>query len=279
MKYIITLILFCLQIIIAQNSNLNSLIETEYAFSEAACVKGIKQSFLDFIDDNGILFRPGPINGKEFLKNRPPSKGLLSWYPEIAFSSKAGDIGLSTGPWEYRQSENDTAIAFGNFCTIWLRQNDGTWKFAVDYGIDNPKPKVKPAKLTFKKATYTKFSSKIFADSTLLKNFESKVIHKKTFIDLLKPNARLLSNGSMPIDGKENIVNYINNLKADEYEFNSLGGNISSSEDMAYSYGSLKMNIGNKEKNFYYMRVWLKENYQWQIFVEVWNEKPEEKPN
>ena len=38
-------------------------------------------------------------------------------------------------------SKDAKPAAFGNFMTVWKKQTDGSWKFALDLGISNPEPK------------------------------------------------------------------------------------------------------------------------------------------
>ena len=52
--------------------NLQALVEAERAFARAAATKGTRDAFLEFLADDGIVFQPGPINGKEFWRQRQP---------------------------------------------------------------------------------------------------------------------------------------------------------------------------------------------------------------
>ena len=55
--------------------------------------------------------------------------------------STAGDLGYSTGPYEFRKDAADAVPAsFGNYITIWKRQPDGTLKVLIDLGTANPRP-------------------------------------------------------------------------------------------------------------------------------------------
>ena len=56
-------------------SDLEKLVETEKSFAQAAAEKGIKPAFLEFLADDGILFRPNAVNGKESWLARPASPG------------------------------------------------------------------------------------------------------------------------------------------------------------------------------------------------------------
>ncbi len=151
MKKILLLIAFVYGVYAQQNnSELNSLIANEYRFASKASQVGTRESFSEFIADDGILFRPAPVNGKKYLAESKPSSGCLLWYPTDAAVSRAGDLGFTTGPWEWRKNKSDNeATAFGNFCTVWQRQPDNSWKFLIDIGSSNPKPDQAPVPLKF----------------------------------------------------------------------------------------------------------------------------------
>ena len=67
---------------------LESMVATELAFAKMAKDQGTRPAFSAFIAEDGILFRPGPVKGKEWLaKNPAPAsdkRPWLSWYPAIA---------------------------------------------------------------------------------------------------------------------------------------------------------------------------------------------------
>ncbi len=122
-------------------TNLHALIDAERAFARAAASKGTRDAFLEFLADDGIIFQPGPINGKEFWRQRKPGKGLLSWQPVFADVSAAGDLGYTTGPFEFRPGgPDDKPEVFGQYFTIWKKQSDGSWKAVLDRGISHPAP-------------------------------------------------------------------------------------------------------------------------------------------
>jgi hypothetical protein len=82
------------------------MIETEQAFSKTAEVKDTREAFMTFIADDGLLFRPRAVNGKKWMSEHPvpPSdkRPLLAWQPNFAAVAAAGDLGFTTGPWEFK---------------------------------------------------------------------------------------------------------------------------------------------------------------------------------
>jgi hypothetical protein len=123
-----------------QTPALTSLIEQERAFAKMSVEKGTRAAFLEFLADESLLFTPGPAPGKLYYRNRPELPMRLSWAPEFADVSAAGDLGYTTGPWEIRQTPTDPPASFGHFNSLWRVQKDGQWKVEVDLGIPHPKP-------------------------------------------------------------------------------------------------------------------------------------------
>lgn len=126
-------------------SALESVVNTERAFARNSEEKGTRDAFMAFIADDGILFRPTAVRGKQWMTKHPlpPSekRDLLSWQPIFADIARAGDMGYTTGPWQYKNDIHDAKpSAFGNFVTVWKKQADGSWKFAIDLGTSNPQP-------------------------------------------------------------------------------------------------------------------------------------------
>lgn len=278
------LFLFISGIIFAQkNFLLNSLIKNEYAFSERAGEVGTRQSFLDFIADDGILFRPTPVNGKQYLtENNKPSSGVLSWYPSRAIVSRDGDLGFTSGPWEWKRDKNDSAaVAFGNFCTVWQRQSNGAWKFVIDFGNSNDKPISKESPLKYedenanavhgliKGLRRTKPDELILLDKKF-SEMASKIGAANTYEKFTNAVSEILRNESYPIVGKSSISGYINSEKK-HYSFKPAGGKISSSKDLGFTYGELTVSndADNSSGDYHYMRVWEKEKNRWIIVTEV----------
>ena len=123
----LTLLLLLASITSAQTSQSNSplkeMVETEQAFSKAAETGATREAFLAFIADDGLLFRPSAVNGKKWMNEHPvpPSdkRPLLAWQPVFAKMALAGDLGFTTGPWEFKADVNDpTPSGYGHFVTL-----------------------------------------------------------------------------------------------------------------------------------------------------------------
>jgi ketosteroid isomerase-like protein len=284
-KYLITLI--CLLFVCkinaqVKNSNLNDLIATEYAFASAASEIGTRDSFLKFVADDGIIFRPNPVNGKTFLSNAQKKPGLLRWYPTFAGISHDGDMGFTTGPADFKKDKDSSAIWSGNFSTVWQRQSNGEFRFVIDMGISNNKPTEQYIPLKYDTAKPNSSAlrrgvRKIKADELLNMDKELSLIISKigvatTYKKFVNEESRLLRDDYYPIIGMSAITEYLNK-NSGTYIFKPIGGKISSSRDLGFTYGELALSDADKNNNgrYNYMHIWKKVGKRWIIIIDVTN--------
>lgn len=137
------LIVFVLLACTSQNPDLQMLkaeIEVvEAAFNASVAAKGIHQGFLEFAADDAILIRNAQATeGRTAIAARfgqsPDTGQKLTWAPRKIEVAASGELAYSFGDFIYIASDTlgqaDTLT--GNFCTIWKKQADGSWKFVVD---------------------------------------------------------------------------------------------------------------------------------------------------
>jgi hypothetical protein len=83
---------------------IRAIVEQERAFSAASVAKSTRDAFMEYLADDSLLFRPGPVPGKMFIRNRPAPPAKLSWAPMFADAASSEDIGYTTGPYEVRKA-------------------------------------------------------------------------------------------------------------------------------------------------------------------------------
>lgn len=121
---------------VAPAPDARQLVENERAFAADVLAHGVRDGFLRWLAPTGIVFGPAPVNAIKYYKSRPQRATRLAWYPSKAVMSASGDMGWTTGPWDWRSDSTKTkAEATGDFVTVWRRQGDGTWKAAFDGGV------------------------------------------------------------------------------------------------------------------------------------------------
>src|ERR1044072_5875935 len=127
-------------------------VEAEHAFAQRSIDQGMKPAFLAYAAPDGVIVnRKGPVNAIETWSKRDPAPtGLLTWWPTYADVSRAGDLGWTTGPFEFREKPTDEKPAdTGHFFTVWRKQPDGTWKWVLDLGVRHPAPATTETVLTY----------------------------------------------------------------------------------------------------------------------------------
>ena len=103
----------------------------EHAFAQHSIDHGMKPAFLAYAAPDGVIvYRGGPVNAIEsWSKREPAPAGLPTWWPTYADVSRAGDMGWTTGPFEFREkATQEKPDGTGHFFTVWRRQPDGSWK-------------------------------------------------------------------------------------------------------------------------------------------------------
>lgn len=272
---------------------LRSLVEAERAFSRMSEEKGIRESFSQFIAADGILFRPTAVLGKKWMQEHPlpPSqtRPLLTWQPIYAGISRAGDMGYTTGPWQYKNDVKDgKPSAFGSFMTVWKKQADGTWKFAIDLGITNPEPKTVTS-LTYAGSGTGSFKRIDVATTrnVLLKAERefSKASAKRgavtAFLEYAAKDVQLFRNNKFPFTGRKSAATALSPLSI-EWTWTPAFADVSISGDLGYSHGSYELRdkssrVVSERGN--YMRVWKKVRGAWKLLIDVADPLPPEKKN
>jgi ketosteroid isomerase-like protein len=261
-----------------------AVVEMEHAFAKAAATRGTRDAFIEFLADDGIVFQPGPVNGKKFWTARERRKGLLSWEPEYADVSRAGDLGWTTGPWEFRPNgPEDKPVAFGEYFTIWKRQNDGSWKAVLDRGVSTDKsyatrllqfPKNDEASDLKARANVTLLREKLVKLET---DFSAAVTRKgavNAFALYLAEDVRMLRPDLAPVLGRERALEVISS-RLGNLSWQPTMADVSASGDLGYAYGTFEFKShGVLVEHGSYVRVWKKIGQAWQVVMDVASPDP-----
>ncbi|HEY2974516.1 MAG TPA: nuclear transport factor 2 family protein [Pyrinomonadaceae bacterium] len=278
-----------------QNSALQSIVETERAFARMSEEQGIRPSFMAFIADDGILFRPTAVKGKQWLTENPlpPSekRALLSWQPTFADIALMGDMGYTTGPWEYKADIHDAKpVAFGNFLTVWKKQLDGSWKFAIDLGISNPQPNqvATPWQLpgNYRQAKAgPQIDVKAETNQLLVRerefsNASANRGAQKAFDDYAADDVRLFRNDKQPLLGKA-LADAALPASTVVWTWEPAFADVSQSGDLGYTYGTYQLKKKDaalkteKSETGNYYRIWKKQRNTWRVVADLLDPLPE----
>lgn len=255
-------------------SGVRSLIAAERAFARHSEKAGIKESFIANLGVDGILFRPGPVNGLDWLTSRPPARGYLSWDPEVAAISSSGELGYTTGPWEFRaKGFADTVSGAGHYVTVWRRDSTGTWKMAVDIGTGHPWV----ARPTDVVGSVISRASSLGSDAQRMLFARDSVLgaagapQNAALLGALAADARLHREGALPALGLDAVRAA---LAGDERPYHSkrLGGATSRSLDLAYTYGEYELvpSFTRPAERGHYLRIWrADDDGEWRVILDL----------
>jgi ketosteroid isomerase-like protein len=261
--------------------DLRKLYDTEKAFERAAGEKGVRQAFIEFLAPDGIMFRPNPVNGREFWKNRAETPAALFWNPNFVDVSSNGALGYTTGNSIFRpKGKDDPDAYYGEYVTMWQRQPDGKYLASLDLGISHDKPATietewkSPAdsgkELNEKKISAADVSRAFF--ETAMQQSLSKAY--KTF---LADDARLLREGKQPILGRQNALAQFKNDKS--RIFFAKRSVFVGAADMAYISNSYTISdkAGKQIEKGNFLQIWKMRGGKWQIVLDVFVPIPEDK--
>lgn len=119
-----------------------SLRQAELAFARSVADQDFER-FLSFIEEDAIFTAGGILRGREAVGEAWSSAffgegaARIRWRPETVVVLAAGDLGLSTGPYEITTTgaDGEEVRRRGTFFSLWRRQADGSWKVALDGGV------------------------------------------------------------------------------------------------------------------------------------------------
>jgi len=248
--------------------NTAELIAAEKSFNNKAKETDTKTAFLSFLADDGVVFQKGTaVNGKQVWSERNADQTQLSWRPVSAMISSGGDLGYTTGPWEFRESLNATeASDFGEYFTVWKRQKDGKLKVMADLGINHQKTELPP---TIKVSSAGITAGNPISVLELENHFilDENASGSKIYVNYLGSSVHILRQGEGPFTS----VRALAELTPVTYQFTFIGGETAKSKDLAYAYGNVTYLLNGKHREGNYLRVWKVEHGQWKIVAEVIN--------
>jgi ketosteroid isomerase-like protein len=278
MKRLLALFILLTSAITLAQSPVDSLVSAERAFAKKSRDTNVREAFLAYFADDGIVFTPGPTNAKEFYTKRavPPNPPpfMLDWEPAYADVSRAGDLGYTTGPFSITDNAKHAVTDHGTFFSVWEKQKEGDWKVVLDFGVPTKAARtLRPLKLATGSASAFEMKSgtDANADAQKLMSIEAKLTGE-SYGPALDAHAYVVQDGLQPLTTATTREKHLQNIKTVK-AWKVLGGGASKSGDLAYTYGSYEATaIGsptNEVRMGYYARVWKRDNKgAWKIVLD-----------
>lgn len=275
--FLVVIGLLCAANVLAQRAeNLEKIVAAEKSFAEAVETKGIKTAFIEFLADDGVMFNPNQINGRELWRSRPESPALLSWYPVFVDVSSNGALGYTTGPGEFRpKGKSDTIVYYSEYATVWRRQPDGSYKAALDVGISHGKPANADTNWTSpKNVEKVADENKPIAANAMSAFFDTATTRglSRAYKTFAAEDVRFLREGKFPITGKTNALAEITNKSKITFGKQMT---LQSAGDLGYAVTTYEMKNGDKitEKGNV-VQIWKLLGGRWQVVLDVFAQIP-----
>jgi len=243
-------------------------IAAERAFAARAGVIGVAPSFLEFMTDDAIIFRPDPLLARAVYGAAPPAKTpaeggtRLDWWPNFAGLARSGDLGFTTGP----ATINGKPAGIFYF-TVWSRQADGGWKWLYDGGVEAdgagaPGPEAKPLALPAgdgsPMAPAAAMDQVRAVEISLAARARSDTA--AAYKAVLAADARVQGSKAAPATTPAAVARELA-TRARSIAFGPIGGSASKAGDLAWTYGDARWETGRG----HYVRVWQRRAGKWAL--------------
>lgn len=245
---------------------LAAVVAAERAFAADSVARGIRASFLSAFAEDGINFSPHPEHTRAELLKEPEPKTTaareLDWKPVWADVSSAGDLGYTTGPYVLRDlGPTPRPARHGYYFSIWKKQEDGSWKVAVDAGIRTPEPageaaEYRSAPQPVPPVAPPSLDARAAADALRAREAELGAALRsrggEALADFAAPEARLHRDGVFPSLGRAALRSALAATPALE-GIEVLDACVAASFDLGYAWGKTSFVDGTSG---YFVRVW-----------------------
>lgn len=258
-------------------SMLKPLIEADRAFATMCETDGSFSAFMTFLADDAVVFRPQATNGKLWYYERGQATSRLSWWPSFADISAAGDLGFTTGLWEYRQHPTDNETFYGQYITVWRKQPDGQLRVILDIGISHEEPEDKEVVLTWVSEGQKRFPRE--ESWNLLAATEQQLSHGAVsdilqhYEQKITPLSRFYREGSFPGIGRDGLQ-LVGGVPQNAVQGTPAEIGVAVSGDLGYAYGKRELRISETSGKIIeqsgYLRIWRRgADGMWRLLVDV----------
>lgn len=135
MKPYLTLLLIAVAHSFASGqSDFQLMVDADRAIANAAVQNGTRSAYLEYLADDGVIFRPDAVNGKDYwnLHKQEPAV-ILKRTMERADIAASGLLGYTSGTWEETpRMPTGPARQVGQYVTVWSKKPSGKFLAIID---------------------------------------------------------------------------------------------------------------------------------------------------
>ncbi len=231
----------------ARPKGADRVLAAERAFARAAASEPLAEVMLRHLDPEGLLFQPQPVHAAEWIAaHRAAWSGTLTAVPTDLRIARSRDLAYTVGPSWHRGADGRETT--GSFLTVWRVQPDSSYRILLDAVVDHAF--AAPPDTTSIRYAVAAAPVVCGPDPDLDLELEALLeIDRAGAGAAVAPYARLHREGAPPLSGAEAVRAAGAGQGAEP-----VGGGLSRSVDLAYTYGRLAEPSGG-----YYVRLWTRE--------------------
>ncbi|MBT3529632.1 MAG: hypothetical protein HOF74_05350 [Gammaproteobacteria bacterium] len=259
----------------------------DQVFADRSVEIGRTAAFLEFLGENSVVFRAGgPLDARDLYSSESFQRAAseIRWEAHYVDVSRDGDMGLTVGPVEALDQS-----FFGHLVSIW-QKNQGRWELMADLNVVIPgylSLEVEPNFDDFLPVLEETSNPELAAENTLQDLIDADDLFgralnfrggQRALLRYGLENSRVYLPGMAAAVGAEAASSvygaFLDEQLSTVNEISStyVGGYLSSSKEMGYTYGIMSTNTEETYQGFQasYMRLWrYTESDEWKIAVEV----------
>jgi len=291
------LYLTCADAMAQENSQFSHWLELQAAdqsFSNRSDEIGRTQAFLEFLGDESVVFREGPVDAQQLYSSEAFQANAteLVWKAHYIDVSRDGDLGLSAGPYAFTGLDGAQEVRrYGYLVSVW-KKNQNRWQLQADIAVAIPgvlsldveadyayvaAVQEESAHPVMARADTNSMQSLIDADNLFGRSINFRG-GQRALLRYGLENSRVYLPGMAPAVGAEAastvygafLDNQLDTTNPVSLDYR--GGYLSTSKEMGFTYGSMATNTQGPETGFRtnYLRLWrLTQSNEWKIAVEV----------
>lgn len=260
---------------LADQRNASQIADAEQRFAAAVAELGVRDGFLQFVAADAVLIREEPVPAVPTLRDEPPERIWLDWYPERIVTSAIGDLALSTGPYETRADPAGKRSALGRFFTLWRRDELNTWKVAFDAGVGSGRrdcapclpPRAARTRLAWALPSADASSSSA-RDAELRFELAQSGGDLPALRRLLHPELMALREGPGALASEDAAQAVLALARWKTVDRSAM--QVSASDDLAYAFGRMRSTADGHAN---WARVWIRTASSWQLLLD-WTDLP-----
>jgi len=261
--------------------DLATLIQEEKAFAAKAEETDVPTAFLAYLDSSGVIFNgEGAVNGiAQYSKVPKHGKDLLKWYPIIGHVSQGGDMGFTSGPFQFLADRTLAAVGSGYFFSVWKKNVAGQFKVMLDGGVihsghateafqRDPEPQSNTAYAYILPIPKVNDSASQPWEAEDAFSAAAGKNADKAYKQYLAEEVVLLRSDRPLGKTRADALGTLAQQQIQSYQFIRSGEGISKAGDLAYCFGKAKAVKGDKTVEGFFTRVWQRRPEGWKIVAE-----------